>query len=233
MGCCHCKQFAQKLDVSKGNKLTIEAFTDKATADAHSLESIVDRETKTKVASGSVETNHDTVSSVVTKNLMNSTVRTASNTKMDGTGGTQNGPGERKTSGWDRFVFKRKFVLEIKKPEAEIPALKIEELPLETSSENLDTVTKNVMEKIMFEYFYLKISSIINISIEVTNKVFRRRIGFGFITENNRYFKSKAVRMDKGIFFSQEKVSLDISSSAHSEFSAILGPVSLRLSPIQ
>jgi len=206
---------------AEGNELAKKAFTYKATVDTHSLESVVVKETKTNVASSSVETNHDAVSSIVTKDLTKSSVKTVSNTEMEGKEGIQNFPGERKASDWDRFEFKRKLVLEIKKPEAEIPALEREELPLETSCQNLDTVTTNVMEKIMFEYFYLKITSIINISIEVTNKVFRRRIGFGFITENKRYFKSKAVRADKGIFFSQDKQSLALSLSGYHPYSEV------------
>jgi len=212
---------ALKSDVANGNGVMREGFTNKSTVEAHSVESVVVRETKTQIASGSVKTKDATNASVVTMDATNASVKTDSNNKMESTGGNKNGLGKLKGSGWDNLVFKKQVALEVKKEEAEIPALEIEELPLETSFENLDTVTKNVMEKILFEYFYLKITSIINISIEVTNKIFRRRIGFGFITDNNRYYKSKAVRVDKSLFFSQEKQSLALSLSGYHPYSEV------------
>ena len=67
---------------------------------------------------------------------------------------------------------------------------------------------KNAMDRTMFKNMYQKITSRISTKIEVTYKVYRKRIGFGFITEGDTFFKSKAVSVNRSPFFNQEQVQL-------------------------
>ena len=108
---------------------------------------------------------------------------------------------DQKASAWDNIVIKKQISLEIKKPE-----ISNEELPGTDGLKSSETTKRNMMEKVLFDYFYSKVTTIIKTNIEVTSKVFRRKIGFGFISENNRLFKSKIVRVDRSLFFDTEKV---------------------------
>ena len=161
------------------------------TVEAHSTESIVVRETKMQMNSVTVESKDVTahVKAVTTEDK-----------KIE----TKNGLKKPKGSGWDNLFIKKEVTLGVSKQD--IPALEIEELPGDAVVETYETAAKNVMDIILFEYFYQRITTIITMSMEVTSKVFRRKIGFGFITEANRYFKSKAVRVDRSAFFNQEQV---------------------------
>jgi len=73
----------------------------------------------------------------------------------------------------------------------------------------------------MFEYFYSKITTIIKTSVEVTYKVFKKKIGFGFISENNRYFKSRILRLEKSMFYDIKQASLLSSLTGHHGYSEV------------
>ena len=107
---------------------------------------------------------------------------------------------DQKASAWDNIAIKKQILLEIKKPE-----ISVVEIHKTDGFESSDT-TRNMMEKVLFEYFYSNVTNIIKTSIEVTSKLFRKKIGFGFISENNRLFKSKILSVDKSLFFDTEKV---------------------------
>ena len=104
--------------------------------------------------------------------------------------------GKTKESAWNNIVIKKQISLEFKKPK-----LSVEEIEDATEPTTHETETKNIMEWVMFEYFYLKITTIIKTNIEVTNKVFKKKIGFGFISETNRHLKSRILRIDKSLFY--------------------------------
>jgi len=172
------KYSTAKTDMEVANRVTQE--TSNQVVMEETVETVSVKETKTQIA---------TVSKEVTTEV-----------KSEERKPTENGAASpRKFSAWDSILFKRNISLEWTNPEQ----------PEEDSTNNIietsETVTKNVMEHVLFEYFYQKITSIIMLSIQVTYKVFRRRIGFGFISENKKYFKSKAVRVDKSSFFNHEK----------------------------
>ena len=105
---------------------------------------------------------------------------------------------ERKPSAWDNIVIKKQISIELK-PAKFSPEK--EGISDDATHESSETRRKNEMEKVLFEYFYSKITTIIKTTIEVTNNVFRKRIGFGFISENHRHFKSKIVPVAKSNFF--------------------------------
>jgi len=123
-----------------------------------------------------------------------------------------------KATGWDNLFIKKQVALGVNKQD--IPEVE-KEVSTDTAVETYETVTKNVMERVLFEYFYQKISSIITTRIVVTCKVFRRKIGFGFIAEDDRYFKSKAVRVDRSTFFSQEQQSLVAALTKYNLYSEV------------
>jgi len=159
----------------KEDSLSATAFN------TYETERIIVQETKTNIEEVRVETN------VLSSSPMTTDKQTGKSF-------------ERKASAWDNLVIKKQISLEIKKPELSV--VEILE-PDETDSSKI--TVKNVMEKVLFEYFYSKITTIIKTSIEVTSKVFRKKIGFGFISENNRFFKSKILRIDKSPFFDAKK----------------------------
>ena len=153
-----------------------------ATLETHTLERMVVKETKTTIRNVGNETKaSNTTTDVQARQIV-----------------------QRKPSFWDNIVIKKQILLELKPA---ISSPDVDDFSEDASQESSESRRKNKMEKSLFEYFYSKITTIIKTSIEVTYSVFSKRIGFGFISENNRHFKSKIVRMDKSLFFGSETVS--------------------------
>jgi len=116
-----------------------------------------------------------------------------------------------KATGWDNILIQKQVSIGVKK----------KMIAEDTTEDDSEVITRNVMETALFEYFYQKISSSITTKIEVTTKVFRRKIGFGFITEDERFFKSKAVRLERSSFFNTNQQSLVRDLSEYSVYSEV------------
>lgn len=171
--------------MSEGNGIFLDKkeFTEEssgmATLETHTLERMVVKETKTTIRNVGNETKaSNTTTDVQARQIV-----------------------QRKPSFWDNIVIKKQILLELKPA---ISSPDVDDFSEDASQESSESRRKNKMEKSLFEYFYSKITTIIKTSIEVTYSVFSKRIGFGFISENNRHFKSKIVRMDKSLFFGSE-----------------------------
>jgi len=119
---------------------------------------------------------------------------------------------------WDNIVIKKHIALELKPAK---PSPEEDGISEDVSQESSESRQKNRMERVLFEYFYSKITTIIKTSIEVTYRVFSKRIGFGFISENNRHFKSKIVRMDKSLFFDSKTQKLTQFLAGYHSYSEI------------
>ena len=72
--------------------------------------------------------------------------------------------GKPKATGWDNLFIKKEISVGLNKKVIS------QDTPEDVSVEQYDIITRNVMETVLFEYFYKRISSIITTKIEVTTK---------------------------------------------------------------
>ena len=99
-------------------------------------------------------------------------------------------PMERKDSLWDRIHFTR-------------GELKLELLPKKPDEVDSNDDVKTY-EVTLFQYFYSKITTIIK--TEVRSEVINRKLGFGFISEDEIRYDYKIMYFTRSVFFDKMKV---------------------------
>merc|ERR1711915_865265 len=103
---------------------------------------------------------------------------------------------KQKESGWDLLQFKRHISLEAK------PKTDTDQVDGNDQSERIhDTKTYEIN---LFQYLYSKITTIIKTDFKVTTEVINRKLGFGFISENERRYDYKIMSYTSSIFFDRK-----------------------------
>ena len=102
----------------------------------------------------------------------------------------QESPKKRKDSAWERLEIKRHISLEMK------PKANVDEVDGDNKTYEIN----------LFQYLYSKITTIIKTDFKVTTEVINRKLGFGFISENERKYDYKIMCYTSSIFFDKKMV---------------------------
>merc|ERR1711915_754617 len=104
---------------------------------------------------------------------------------------------KQKGSGWDLLQFKRHISLEAK------PKTDTDQVDGDDQSDRIhDTKAYEIN---LFQYLYSKITTIIKTDFKVTTEVINRKLGFGFISENERRYNYKIMSYTRSGFFDQKR----------------------------
>ena len=103
-------------------------------------------------------------------------------------------PGGKKESGWARLGIKKHVALEIIHKES------VEDEKPELCEDDA------VCEMNLLQYFLATITKLFKINFKLTTEVFNRKLGFGFISEDERKYDYKIVSITSSAFFDQKVV---------------------------
>ena len=103
-------------------------------------------------------------------------------------------PGGKKESGWARLGIKKHVALEINHKES------VEDEKPEKFEDYA------VCEMNLLQYFLATLTKLFKINFKVTTEVINRKLGFGFISEDERKYDYKIVSLTSSPFFDQKVV---------------------------